>query len=265
MLMFLWICIYILVLVGAECPTGWTVNAISGKCYSADLGMMGHADCESQCYDNDSGLLCIENSSDNEFLYGYTSSQITWIGYNEIANPGSWVWPAGCNSGYVNWRSGQPSGIEGCTVLSFMYSNTWDDNYCDIPAHCYCEMYVTSSVLQSNFSTNPTVTPTSKPTVNPTVTPTFKPTAIPIISANCTNATESANLTLTTSLIKPTLMRSRMPPFAELYDRANTPATKRQQPTVGSSKSASNAQAGDEIKSKINKMREKVAVMRGEL
>jgi hypothetical protein len=60
-------------------------------------------------------------------------------------------------------------------------------------------------------------------------------------------------------------MRPRLPPFTELYDRANTPAAKREQSTTGASKSANNAQAGGEIKSKINKMREKVAAMRGEL
>jgi hypothetical protein len=102
------------------------------------------------------------------------------------------------------------------------------------------------------------------PTEAPTACPS-SPTAVPTIGVNSTNGSESANLTTTTPLIKPTLMRSRLPPFAELYDRANTPATKRLQSSIGSSKSASNAQSGDEIKSKINKMREKVAVMRGEL
>jgi hypothetical protein len=60
-------------------------------------------------------------------------------------------------------------------------------------------------------------------------------------------------------------MRPRLPPFTELYDRASTPAAKREQSTTGVSKFANNAQAGDEIMSKINKMREKVAAMRGEL
>jgi hypothetical protein len=87
-----------------------------------------------------------------------------------------------------------------------------------------------------------------KPTASPTTAPTTaKPTAIP------------------TPRVEPTQMRPKVPPFTELYARANTPATKRQQPTVGSSKATNNGQAGDEIKSKISKMREKVAIMRGEL
>jgi Leucine-rich repeat (LRR) protein len=114
---------------------------------------------------------------------------------------------------------------------------------------------------------DPTVAPTVSPTdpsAMPTMSPT-NPTSMPTISTNSSNATTYVNFTTAIPLIKPTPMRSRLRPFTELYERATTPATKRQQPTVGSSKATSNAHAGDEIKSKINQMREKVAVMRGEL
>jgi hypothetical protein len=105
-------------------------------------------------------------------------------------------------------------------------------------------------------SDKPSTQPSGQPTA-PTKKPTASPTTVP------TTAKPTAN---PTPQIEFTQMRPKVPPFTELYDRANTPATKRQSiESTGSSKSVNKAQSGDEIKSKINKMREKVAVMRGEL
>jgi hypothetical protein len=99
---------------------------------------------------------------------------------------------------------------------------------------------------------------------SPTASPTISPTNPTMPTIN-TNETTSVNPTTVTLLMKPVPMRSRLPPFTELYDRANTPVRKRDQSTTGSPKYANNAQSGDEIKSKINEMRKKVAVMRAEL
>lgn len=69
--------------------------------------------------------------------------------------------------------------------------------------------------------------------------------------------------------VEPTTVRHRLPPITELYNRASFPATRRQQSAATARSSGTNrntqSQSGDEIKSKINKMREKVAAMRGEL
>ena len=53
-----------------------------------------------------------------------------WIGFNDLASEGSWVWQNGDDASYTNWGSGEPnnSGDEDC---AHPYdSGAWNDHRC---------------------------------------------------------------------------------------------------------------------------------------
>ena len=59
-----------------------------------------------------------------------------WIGFNDIANEGAFVWFDGTKSSYTNWRSGEPNNSqytstgEDCTS-KIKASGVWND----VPCH----------------------------------------------------------------------------------------------------------------------------------
>jgi hypothetical protein len=96
-------------------------------------------------------------------------------------------------------------------------------------------------------SEQPTGQPSEQPTAQPSEQPTGKPSEQPSSQPSVQPSAE---------LIR---IRPKIAPLVDLYDHANFPVTVRQL-----SAATHSTQSGDK-KSKINKIREKVAAMRGEL
>lgn len=114
-----------------------------------------------------------------------------------------------------------------------------------------------SSQPSNQPSDQPLGQPSNQP-AHPTAKPIPSPTAVPTTASPTSKPTPQ---------VESTPLRPKVSPFRELYDRASTPAIQRQQSTTtaGSSGATRNTHSGDDVKAKINKMRAKVAAMRGEL
>jgi hypothetical protein len=281
------------------CPTNWV--QFQSKCYMFTIDKLRFATCSSTCSASYNGatMLCIENIDQNNFVQSKFTSGSTLIGYSRDSN-GQFVWFPGCVSSFTNWFPQEPNNMIGIENYVELYhdSGQWNDTYDGAGLYCACELDVgdTSSthpngqpsyqpsgqpsnqpsalsshqpLLQpaQETSSRPSLQPSSQPSNQPSNQPSGQPTAptmepTPSPTAVATTAKPTSR---PTPRVESTPMRPKVPPFTQLYDCANTPATRRQQFTEGSFKSASSAGTRDDIKSKINKMREKVAVMRGEL
>ena len=64
-----------------------------------------------------------------------------WIGYNDNAKEGSFVWSDGSAGGYENWAEGEPNNIrtEGEDCTEFWASGEWNDEKCSVPRTFICK------------------------------------------------------------------------------------------------------------------------------
>ncbi|GDX83287.1 hypothetical protein LBMAG42_50980 [Deltaproteobacteria bacterium] len=79
-------------------------------------------------------LATMADAAENSWVTGQANTYITgsdpWIGFNDLASEGSWVWATGEAVTYTNWGSGEPnnSGNEDCAHL--YDSGVWNDHQC---------------------------------------------------------------------------------------------------------------------------------------
>ncbi len=100
--------------------------------------------CQTYGYD----LAVVENAEDDAFVYGQISARTfadTWIGMNDTATEGTWVWIDGTPFVYTGWDDGEPNngGTSGedCGVIMTREGREtkWDDRDCPSTRPFVCE------------------------------------------------------------------------------------------------------------------------------
>ncbi|MFP2908754.1 lectin-like protein [Pyxidicoccus sp. 3LFB2] len=100
--------------------------------------------CTSQGFD----LVTIDDSAEDTWLKQQVpAGRASFIGYNDLAQEGTWAWASGTPSGYVNWRHYEPNnsqGSEHCAVnnappVGSIPAGGWNDIPCDVYFPYVCE------------------------------------------------------------------------------------------------------------------------------
>jgi hypothetical protein len=96
------------------------------------------AEAEAACQASGYHLATVENAAEQSFLStgaSLFSHDGFWIGINDRAQEGAFVWSSGLPVGYTNWQSGEPDdagGNEDCGQINRYYpASTWSDRPCD--------------------------------------------------------------------------------------------------------------------------------------
>ncbi len=91
-------------------------------------------------------LISINSAAENTWSmgiatsYGWTSGYIFWMGFNDIATEGSFVWASGDAVTYTNWNGGEPNNSGGEDCAHTWSTGTWNDIPCTgYPARYVCE------------------------------------------------------------------------------------------------------------------------------
>jgi len=73
-------------------------------------------------------LLTISDQQEQDFIFTFTSGDI-WIGYDDRASEGSFVWVTGETTTYTNWSPSEPnnSGGDEDAALMSQFGGTWND------------------------------------------------------------------------------------------------------------------------------------------
>ena len=73
-------------------------------------------------------LATVNDAEENEFIRSNIMADYVWIGYNDEAEEGNFVWTEG-NSNYTNWRSGEPNNSNGTEHFARLLkdSGEWTD------------------------------------------------------------------------------------------------------------------------------------------
>lgn len=182
-----------------SCSTGYTSHSGSGYdyCYyGVSSASISWTDAKSSCSANSGWLVTVHSSDENTLINNFFSCR-KWIGFNDIASPGTFVWEYGTSS-YTKWASGQPDngGNEEDCVEQYA-DGTWNDKECYAQLPCYvCQQIPTCSICPANTyaaagDSSCTSCPSGKyslsgssscsyyPTAIPTALPTAFPTNIP--------------------------------------------------------------------------------------
>ncbi len=86
------------------------INATTAASYASNLG--GH-------------LVTINTQGENDWINGKVDE--VWIGYNDAASEGNFVWITGESIGYTNWISGQPDDYYGEDYTVMTSNGYWND------------------------------------------------------------------------------------------------------------------------------------------
>ena len=113
-------------------------------CTTAASWTAGSSTCNAYGYE----LLTINDSSENTWVDTTADSYSTqkwWMGFNDRAREGSFVWASGEAVSYTNWHSGEPNnggGAEDCSQINrFHPSLTWNDEPCGSSFRYICEAW----------------------------------------------------------------------------------------------------------------------------
>ena len=125
----------------------------NGNCYWISTETKPWADASADCQSRGGGWLTTI-TSDAENIYLYSSRQakggFCFIGYNDIANEGAFVWQVGGN-GYTKWNDGEPNssnGNEDCVVFNFAGLPGWIDDNCSNGGNVTFAKHVPTAHLQ---------------------------------------------------------------------------------------------------------------------
>jgi hypothetical protein len=91
-------------------------------------------------------MVSIGSAQEDNFVFttaNTISNQKWWIGFNDIAAEGNFVWDGGSPVTYTNWEPGEPNdagGNEDCTQINRYYPKaTWNDEPCNQGLFFVCE------------------------------------------------------------------------------------------------------------------------------
>lgn len=97
------------------------------------------------CYADGYHLVTVDDASENNWLDqtfdAYTTAPF-WIGFNDVATEGQWVWETGALSTFTAWHSGEPNNLynnEDCAELNYWTDGTWNDENCMGSRRFVCE------------------------------------------------------------------------------------------------------------------------------
>ncbi|XP_038065658.1 alpha-N-acetylgalactosamine-specific lectin-like [Patiria miniata] len=134
----------------SNCPFQW--KEFSGHCYWMVTEKMSFQAAENHCQDRSSKLgmqshlMSVTSPEESAFLRNYTADvlgeghQALWIGLNDRAQPGIFVWTDGSSTPYCDFNPGEPNGSnsEDCVVLWNV--DHWNDIDCARNFEFVCKM-----------------------------------------------------------------------------------------------------------------------------
>jgi len=140
-----------------SCPTPWTF--LSHGCYLfLTSESTNWSTAKNTCEDLNAHLVKIETAEENEELYNEAvrlgMTEVTaWIGLNDMAEEGTWIWTDGTRVDFTNWSQSQPDNAgpehnEDCAELNtftstggyWAHPKKWNDRPCNVERWAICEL-----------------------------------------------------------------------------------------------------------------------------
>lgn len=111
-----------------------------GQCFVLFPGPKTRANAELDCVALGGHLASVKTAASNTIVAALVSATPSaFLGGNDLATEGAFVWPDGTPATYTNWRTGEPNNgnnggyEEDCIVIQGLLAGVWDDRPCAPP------------------------------------------------------------------------------------------------------------------------------------
>jgi hypothetical protein len=138
-----------------DCSTG---NCQSGTCGAVACNGAGETQSGSSCYRYvqlaktwtdaqadcqawGGSLVSINSAAENALIDTIRARNTVWLGFNDLAVEGTFVWVNGDPVTYTNWDGGEPNnsnGVEDCAQM-WRTKGYWNDGNCSFAYYFVCE------------------------------------------------------------------------------------------------------------------------------
>jgi hypothetical protein len=116
-------------------PADATPNA--GHWYRFTQASIGGKEAQAICQGLGGYLACIETQIEDAFIKTLSGTARPWVGLNNEANVGTWVWVNGSPTTFTHWQPGQPDNPSNERWVKILEDGSWDDG--SIPTSYICE------------------------------------------------------------------------------------------------------------------------------
>ena len=96
------------------------------------------------------GWLVTVNNEDENIFFNDTFGTNFWIGYNDRAAEGQYVWVHDTGSTYTNWALGEPNNAGGQDCALFSVDGKWTDEDCTDIHEYVCGMSPAFGMIDIN-------------------------------------------------------------------------------------------------------------------
>lgn len=123
---------------------GESIGLAFGSCYRLTSSPKTWEGARAECVAWGGDLVAIGSPDEQGFVTTLASPDAShWLGLNDIAAEGSFVWSSGEAAGYMNWWPGEPNdsgGVEDCAQIYPAANNFhWNDLNCAVELVGVCE------------------------------------------------------------------------------------------------------------------------------
>lgn len=116
--------------IGANIPGFIYMGSFGGSQYYCSVNPATWPQAQAACLANGGYLASVNNQEENNFLANILTNQTAWIGLNDEANEGNFVWTNGDPVTYTNWYEDQPNDYNGNQdFVEMLPDGLWNDQY----------------------------------------------------------------------------------------------------------------------------------------
>lgn len=118
----------------ANCPIGWLY--FNNSCFKEFTTKLNWTDAKQACENMNSSLASIHSAEEDEFIASHViaeDSDVVAIGFNDMANEGSFKWSDGSDVSYTKWEMNQPDDYgygQDCGRIVVSWNKLWNDYGC---------------------------------------------------------------------------------------------------------------------------------------
>jgi hypothetical protein len=110
-----------------------------GHCYIVNRTATTWAAAQSTCKSSGGNLAIVNNGSENYYIYSITQTAV-WMGANDNATEGSFVWADGTAMSFSAFAAGEPNGGTSENCIQMTPTGYWNDLSCSESRAFVCEI-----------------------------------------------------------------------------------------------------------------------------